>query len=103
VDDERRSQHGLEGVGEAARRTPREVVLEVAALGPLRDAGDVIRVVLVAYDPDGLAAIKLEALAQDLQQQVRDIVPTAGLAEEFVGDQGADGASPPSSPECYGA
>jgi hypothetical protein len=64
VDDERPSQHGLEGVGEAAGRTPGEVVLEVAALGPRRDAGDVIRVVLVAYDPDSLAAIKLEALAQ---------------------------------------
>src|SRR5690242_10499645 len=42
VDDERPSQHGLEGAGEAALRTPREVVLEVAALAPLRDSGDVI-------------------------------------------------------------
>ena len=39
---------------------------EVAALGPLCDSGDVIRVVLIAHDPDGLAAIELEALAQDL-------------------------------------
>ncbi len=89
VDDERPSQHGLEGAGEAALRTPREVVLEVAALGPLRESGDVIRVVLIAQDPDGLAAIVLEALAQDLHQQVGDIVPTAGLGKELVGDQGA--------------
>src|SRR5580704_13480689 len=89
VDDERPSQHGLEGAGEAALRTPRQVILEVAALGPLRDSGDVIRVVLIAHDPDGLAAIVLEALAQDLQQQVGDIVSAAGLGEQLVGDQGA--------------
>src|SRR6266851_742253 len=67
VDDERPGQHGLERAGEAVLRTPREVVIEVAALGPLRDSGDVIRVVLIAHDPDGLAAIGLEALAQDLK------------------------------------
>ena len=67
-------------------RPPREVVLEVAALGPLRDSGDVIRVVLIAHDPDGLAAFVLEALAEDLYQQVGDIVPAAGLGKQFVGD-----------------
>ena len=89
VDDERPSQHGLEGAGEASLRTPREVVLEVAALGPLRESGDVIQVVLVAQDPDGLAAVVLEALAEDLRQQPGDIVPAAGLGKQFVGDQGA--------------
>src|SRR3984957_12235329 len=89
VDDERPGQHGLEGAGEAALGTPREVVLEVVAFGPLRESGDVIRVVLIAQDPDGLAAIVLEALAEDLQQQAGDIVPTAGPGEQRVGDQGA--------------
>jgi hypothetical protein len=63
VDDEPPGQHGLEGAGKAALRTPREVVLEVAAFGPLRESGDVIRVVLIAQDPDGLSTIVLEALA----------------------------------------
>ena len=31
----------------------------------------------------------LEALAEDLQQQVGDIVPAAGLGKQLVGDQGA--------------
>jgi hypothetical protein len=97
VDDERPGQHGLEGGAEAALGTPREVVVEVVALGPLRESGDVIRVVLIADDPDGLAAVVLEALAQDLQQQVGDIVPTAGLGEELVGDQGAHQRIPPIS------
>jgi hypothetical protein len=70
-------------------------VLEVVALGPLRESGDVIRVVLIAQDPDGLAAIVLEALAPDLQQQVGDIVPTAGLGKQLVGDQGAHQRIPP--------
>jgi hypothetical protein len=89
VDDERPSQHGLKVGGEAALGTPGEIVLEVVALGPLRESGDVIRVVLIAQDPDGLAAIVLEALAEDLQQQVGDIGPTAGLGEQLVGDQSA--------------
>jgi len=89
VDDERPSQHGLEGAGEAALRTPREVILEVAALGPLRDSGDVIRIVLIAHDPYRLAAFVLEALAKDLYQQVGNIVPAAGLGKQFVGDEGA--------------
>jgi len=63
-------------------RPPREVVLDVVALRPLRDSGDVIRVVLIAYDPDDLAAIVLEALAQNLDQKVGDIVPTARLGKE---------------------
>ena len=44
-------------------------------------SGDMIRVVLIAQDPDGLAAIVLEALAEDLQQQVGDIVPMAGAGQ----------------------
>jgi hypothetical protein len=84
VDDERPGQHGLEGAGKAALGTPREVVLEVAALGPLREPGDVIRVVLIAHDPDGLAATVLEALAEDLYQQVGDIVPMAGWANNSL-------------------
>src|SRR5689334_10033649 len=88
VDDERPGQHGLEGAGKAALGTPREIVLEVATLSPLREPGDVIRVVLIAHDADGLAALVLEALAEDLYQQVGDIVPMAGLGKQFVGDQG---------------
>jgi hypothetical protein len=84
VDDERPGQHGLEGAGEAALGTPCQVVVEVAALGPLRESGDVIRVVLIAQDPDGLAAFVLEALAQDLQQQAGDIVPAAGLGSNSL-------------------
>src|SRR6476646_10081907 len=49
VDDERPGQHGLEVAGEAALGTPREVVPEVVALGPLRESGDVIRVVIGAF------------------------------------------------------
>ena len=60
-----------------------------AALGPLREPGDVIRVVLVPHDPDSLAAFVLEALTQDLLQQAGDIVPAAGLGKQLVGDQGA--------------
>src|ERR1700751_2534199 len=89
VDDERPGQRGLEGAGKAALGTPREGVLEVATLGPLREPGDVIRVVLIAHDADGLAALVLEALAEDLYQQVGDIVPMAGLGKQFVGDQDA--------------
>jgi hypothetical protein len=84
VDDERPGQHGLELAGEAALGTPREVVPEVVALGPLRESGDVIRVVLIAQDPDGLAAIVLEALAEDLQEQVGDIVPRPGWANNSL-------------------
>src|SRR6185503_10902005 len=89
VDDERPGQHGLKGAGEAPLGTPCQVVVEVAALGPLRESGDVIRVVLVPHDPDSLAAFVLEALTQDLQQQAGDIVPAAGLGKQLVGDQGA--------------
>src|SRR6476646_3555625 len=56
VDDERPSQHGLKGAGEAPLGTPYQVVVEAAALGPLRESGDVIQVVLVPHDPDSLAA-----------------------------------------------
>ena len=59
-----RGEHGLEGGGEAVLRPPRDVVLEVVAFSPLRDPGDLIRVVLIAYDPDDLAAIVLKALVQ---------------------------------------
>jgi hypothetical protein len=47
VDDETAESVWPRGVGEAALRTPREVILEVVALGPLRESGDVIRVVLI--------------------------------------------------------
>jgi hypothetical protein len=67
-------------------RTPREVVVVVVALRPLRDSGDVIRVVLIAYDPDDLATIVLKALAQNLDQKVGDIAPTARLGKELGGD-----------------
>jgi hypothetical protein len=89
ADDERPGQHGLEGAGEAPLGTPCQVVVEVAALGPLREPGDVIRVVLIAHDPDGLAPFVLEALAEDFQQQAGDIAPAAGLGKQLVGDQGA--------------
>lgn len=59
MDDELWGQHGLERGGEVALRTPREVVLEVVALRPLRDSGDVIRVILIAFDPGDLATIEL--------------------------------------------
>jgi hypothetical protein len=75
-------------------RAPGDVVLEVSALGPLRQSGDVIRVVLIAQDPDDLAAIALEALAEDLEQQGGDIIPPAGLGKELVGDQGLISAFP---------
>jgi hypothetical protein len=77
VNDERPGQHGLEGAGEALLRTPRKVVVVVVALRPLRDSGDVIRVVLIAYDPDDLATIVLKDLAQNLDQKAGDIIPTA--------------------------
>ena len=69
-------------------RTPCEVVLDVVALSPLRHSGHVIRIVLIADDPDDLATIELEALAQNLDQKVGDIVPAARLGKELVGDQG---------------
>ena len=61
--------------------TPREVVVVVVALRPLRDSGDMVRIVLIAYDPDDLAAIVLKALAQYLDQQIGDIVPAAWLGK----------------------
>jgi hypothetical protein len=55
------------------------------AFRSLRDSGDVIRVVLIAYDTDDFAAIVLKALAQNLDQKVGDIVPTAWLGKELGG------------------
>ena len=81
MNDERPGQHGLEGGGVALLCTPREVVVVVVALRPLRDSGDVIRIVLIADDPDDLAAIVLKALAQYLDQQIGDIVPAAWLGK----------------------
>jgi hypothetical protein len=89
VDDERPGQHGLEGGGEAALRTPCEVVVVVVALSPLRDSGDVIWVVLIADDPDDFAAIVLKALSEDLDQKVGDILSTARQGKELRRDQGA--------------
>jgi hypothetical protein len=57
TDDERSGQPGLEGGREAFLGPPRSVVVVVVALSPLRDSGDVIRVVLIAYDPDDFTAI----------------------------------------------
>jgi len=88
VNDERPGQHGLEGGGEASPCTAREVVVVVVALRPLSDSGDLIRVVLIAYDPDDLATIVLKALAPNLDQKAGDIVPAARLGKEFGGDQG---------------
>jgi hypothetical protein len=64
MDDERSGQHGLEGGREAFLRPPREVVVVVVALSPLRDSGDVIRVVLIGCDPDDFAAIVLKVSAR---------------------------------------
>jgi predicted esterase YcpF (UPF0227 family) len=55
----------------------------------LRDSGNVIRVVLIADDPDDFAAIVLKALAQNLDQKVRDIIPAAWLGKELGGYKGA--------------
>jgi hypothetical protein len=88
VDDEGLGQHGLEGGGEAALGAPGEVVGVVVAFGPLGQPGDVIGVVLVAQDANGLAVVVLEALAEDLQQQVGDLVAAPRLGEE-LGDNPA--------------
>jgi hypothetical protein len=58
---------------------PSRVVLVVVALGPQREGDDVVGVLLVARDPDRFAAVMLQALAEDLQEQALDIVPTPGL------------------------
>jgi hypothetical protein len=55
----------------------------------VHQGSDVIRIVLIAYDPDDLAAIEPKAFAQYFDQEVGDIVPTARLDVELVGDQGA--------------
>ena len=45
-----------------------QAFLVVVPLGPLGEAGHVVGVVLVAHDPDGLAAFVLRALAENLQE-----------------------------------
>jgi hypothetical protein len=51
----------------------------------------VVGVVLIAYDPDGLAAFELQALAENLQEEALDIIPAAGLGVELGDDIGAHG------------
>jgi hypothetical protein len=65
------------------------------ALRPLSESRDVIRIVLIAYDPDDLAALELKAFTQYLDEEVGDIVPSARLGTELVGNQGAHSAQPP--------
>jgi hypothetical protein len=80
VDDEWSGKHGLEGGGVAVLCTPGKVVLEVVPLRPLRDAGDVIRVVLISYDPDDLAAIELNASPNISMRRLATSSPRPGSA-----------------------
>src|SRR6266699_4149597 len=95
VDDERFGEHGLERAGEPPLGAPGQVILVIAPLGPLREARDVVGVVLVAQDPDGLAAFVLQALAQDLQEELLDIVPATGPGVKLGYDMGAHDQVPP--------
>ena len=51
---------------------------------PRRDSGDVIRVVLIAYDLDDLAVILLNALAEDLDQTLATSSLRPGWARNSV-------------------
>jgi hypothetical protein len=57
----------------------------VVAFGPLGNAGDVIRVILIPYDPDDFAAVVLQALSEDFDEKVGDIITSARLSEELGG------------------
>src|SRR5438445_459192 len=72
-------------------------VIRQRALGPLPEARDVVGVVLVAQDPDGLAAFVLQALAQDLQEELLDIVPATGPGVKLGDDMGAHDQVPSGS------
>src|SRR6266566_515013 len=95
VDDERFGEHCLVRAGEPPLGAPGQVILVIAPLGPLREARDVVGVVLVAQDPDGLAAFVLQALAQDLQEELLDIVPATGPGVKLGYDMGAHDQVPP--------
>jgi hypothetical protein len=47
----------------------------------------VIGIVLIAQNTDDLAVVMLETLAEDLQQQVSDIVATPGPGKELGGNR----------------
>jgi hypothetical protein len=48
----------------------------------------VIKIVLIAHDPDDLATLELKALAQNLDHGVGDILATPRPVIELVGDPG---------------
>lgn len=69
---------------EASLGPPVQVLRVVPPLGPRRDPRDMLRVVLVPDDPDRLASLVLQALAEDLDEQASDMAARPGLAKNWV-------------------
>jgi hypothetical protein len=62
----------------------------------------VVGAVLVTRDPDRFAAFMLQALAEDLQEQALDIVPTAGPGVKLGDNLGTHDGVPSSVPTAAG-